>query len=133
MEQFTLSIPSCDEEVRKLIARAMLFFSEKKKEGLARLVDDYIFRLALDETVTNAVVHGNGKNPGKRVTVCINVFEAGLKLRVSDEGAGFNPLVVGDPRTEKLRWRRGGRGVHLMRSFGTVKWDTDSRCVTVEL
>jgi serine/threonine-protein kinase RsbW len=133
MEQFTLSIPSCDEEARTLIARAMLFFSEKKKEGLARSVDDYIFRLALDETVTNAVVHGNGKNPRKRVTVSISVFEAGLKLRVSDEGAGFNPLAVGDPRTERLRWRRGGRGVHLMRSFGTVKWDTGSRCVTVEL
>lgn len=133
MEQFTLTIPSRDEEARRLIARAMMFFSEKKREGLARAVDDYIFRLALDETVTNAVVHGNGKDPGKCVTVNIRVSEAGLKLCVADEGEGFNPRSVDDPRTAGRRWRRGGRGVHLMRTFGTVTWDSESHCVSVEL
>jgi len=133
MEELTITIASRAGEARALIDQALRFFSAKKKEGYARTVDDYFFRLALDETVTNAVVHGNRKDPGRQVTVRIRLFESGLKLCVADEGAGFDLKTIPDPLSAERRWRRGGRGIHLLKSLGAVEWDRESRCITVEM
>ena len=53
--------------------------------------------LVCDEAITNAIVHGNGSNPKKSVSIHIFVSSARFKLRVKDEGEGFNVDEVANP------------------------------------
>jgi serine/threonine-protein kinase RsbW len=64
--------------------------------------------LAVREAATNAVIHGNGKDEAKRVQV---------RIWIRDQGAGFDPDAVQDPRAASNLVRTSGRGIFLMRSF----------------
>ena len=49
------------------------------------------------ELVNNAIHHGNGNNPEKKVTVSFSVDQDHIELRIKDEGPGFNPKKLNDP------------------------------------
>jgi serine/threonine-protein kinase RsbW len=72
--------------------------------------------LALQEALSNAVVHGNRMDAQKLVQVCCR-FEAenGLSLIVKDQGQGFDPSTVPDPFAPKKLKSENGRGIHLMK------------------
>ena len=53
--------------------------------------------LAVREAVANAVLHGNGCYPGKKVFFTAAVRTSGLVICVRDEGKGFDPAAVPDP------------------------------------
>lgn len=73
--------------------------------------------LVLTEAVTNAIIHGNKKDPSKSVGVTA-IYEPGtLNLRVKDQGKGFNPDILPDPRNSENLYKSSGRGVWLMREF----------------
>lgn len=71
--------------------------------------------LAVGEAVANAIVHGNASDPGRRVVVDLALDGDELSVDVRDEGAGFDPQSVADPRASERLLARGGRGVLLMR------------------
>lgn len=73
--------------------------------------------LAVREAATNAVVHGNAGDERKLVRVRFGVDGNVLTVWVHDEGDGFNPDDVGDPRDPMNVGRTSGRGIFLMRSF----------------
>ena len=75
--------------------------------------------LAAEEAITNAIVHGNKLDPGKRVHVCCHVSAEVARVEVADEGSGFDPAAVPDCREEERLEAPGGRGVMLMRTFMT--------------
>jgi|WetSurMetagenome_2_1015567.scaffolds.fasta_scaffold13063_6 serine/threonine-protein kinase RsbW len=83
------------------------------------LDDGTMYRLLVSctEAVNNAIIHGNKSNPNKIVTVCCIVDTQSLTIRVKDEGEGFNPDTLQDPRDEKNLMKESGRGVFLMRSL----------------
>ena len=72
--------------------------------------------LALQEALSNAVVHGNRLDAQKLVQVCCRFeLEKGLSIIVKDRGLGFDPSAVPDPfAPEKLK-SENGRGIHLMK------------------
>ena len=72
--------------------------------------------IAVREAVVNAVVHGNGSNPRKKVRVAISSGGGSLAIEVRDEGNGFDPCAVPDPLAEPQLLRGSGRGVLLMRA-----------------
>jgi serine/threonine-protein kinase RsbW len=74
--------------------------------------------MALREALANAIKHGNKLNPGKRVYVEI-VAEphAQLRMVVEDEGEGFDPSLLGDPRDPENVLRTSGRGIFYIRHF----------------
>lgn len=78
----------------------------------------------LVEAVINAMKHGNGSDPSKTVEI---VFEADLDkltLSVRDNGSGFNPDGIRDPREPSLLTSSSGRGIFFMRQMMTsVKYD----------
>lgn len=84
-------------------------------------VDDetiYWIGMALREALANAIKHGNKLNPEKRVHVEI-VAEPHVLLRmvVDDEGEGFDPASLGDPRDPENVLRTSGRGIFYIRHF----------------
>jgi serine/threonine-protein kinase RsbW len=77
--------------------------------------------VALRESVINAIKHGNCSDVRKRVHVEFTVLQGdevpGLAIRVRDEGCGFDPSTLADPRAQENLLKATGRGILLMRSF----------------
>lgn len=72
--------------------------------------------LAARESLINAIRHGSGSDPDRRVQLELGVGEEGtLVVRVCDEGPGFDPARVPDPLAPENLRRGCGRGVFLMR------------------
>lgn len=73
--------------------------------------------VAVREAVANAIKHGNEQNPDKQVHVDLLLEGEDLIIRIEDEGAGFDPLTVGDPLAPENLLRPNGRGIFYMKSF----------------
>ena len=81
--------------------------------------DVFAIHLAVEEAITNAIVHGNKLDPGKVVRVACVVSPTLARIEVADEGSGFDPSSVPDCRLEDRLDAPNGRGVMLMRTFMT--------------
>jgi serine/threonine-protein kinase RsbW len=79
--------------------------------------DIFAVHLALEEAFQNAVKHGNRMNPTKKVVVDYTVDPEQVEVRMTDEGAGFDPRRVPDPRVGDNLFRPAGRGLLLIRSY----------------
>lgn len=77
----------------------------------------FALRMGLDEAVSNAMRHGNKGDRGKNIEVEVRIEGRQAHLRVRDEGAGFDPSTVPDPREPENLERPGGRGLLLIRSY----------------
>jgi serine/threonine-protein kinase RsbW len=73
--------------------------------------------LAVREAVINAIVHGNGEEPGLEVEIGFKVGERQMETRVRDQGAGFDPEATPDPTDGQNIMRTSGRGLLLIRAF----------------
>ncbi len=73
--------------------------------------------VAIRESVTNAVRHGNKMDPSKRVVVRFEHQKARFEVSVEDEGEGFDPSTLPDPLAEENLLRTNGRGIFFMKSF----------------
>jgi serine/threonine-protein kinase RsbW len=72
--------------------------------------------LALQEALSNAVVHGNRVDARKLVQVrCQCELGKGVSIVVTDQGQGFDPKAVPDPLAVERLEEEHGRGLHLMR------------------
>jgi serine/threonine-protein kinase RsbW len=79
--------------------------------------DLFAIRLALDEALVNAVKHGSKMDGNKQVHIAYRVTDDRFKITIQDEGAGFNPDAVADPRWCDNLERLCGRGLLLMRHY----------------
>ena len=79
----------------------------------------FAIRLALEEAVANAFRHGNRNDPDKSVTLGWTVESDAIRITVEDEGDGFDPDALPDPRAPEHIERPHGRGVMLIRSYMT--------------
>ena len=79
--------------------------------------DMFAIRLCLEEALTNAVRHGNNGDDSKSVIVKYRFEGKDLDLIIEDQGKGFNPEGVPDPRCEQNLCKPGGRGLLLMKSY----------------
>lgn len=73
--------------------------------------------LALNEAVTNAIVHGNKQDESKKVFIEAVQEDNTLKISITDEGEGFDPLSLPDPLKDENLLKEGGRGIYLMEQF----------------
>ena len=69
------------------------------------------------EAVNNAIIHGNNSDPEKKVVIRCTADKKCLTIKVRDEGSGFNPNILQDPRDEKNLLKENGRGIFLIRSL----------------
>jgi len=73
--------------------------------------------LAVREAVANAIKHGNRGEAGKKVEIDLAVEGDEVVVQVADEGEGFDPGTVNDPRAPENLLRPDGRGLFYMQSF----------------
>ncbi len=87
--------------------------------------DVFAVHLALEEAFLNAVKHGNRMDSAKKVKVEYTVDEEKVEICVTDEGEGFNPSMIPDPRVGENLYRPEGRGLLLISSYmHTVEYST---------
>ncbi len=82
--------------------------------------DIFAVHLALEEAFLNAVKHGNRMDPTKKVTIEYMVDPEKVEIRMTDEGPGFDPGRIPDPRVGKNLYRPEGRGLLLIRSYMNI-------------
>ena len=74
-------------------------------------------RLAVEEALVNAIKHGNGLDPTKKISVEYEISPESVRIRIEDEGPGFDPAAVPDPTSAEFLERPNGRGLMLMRYY----------------
>ncbi len=79
--------------------------------------DIFAVHLALEEAFLNAVKHGNKMDPTKEVKIDYSVGLDKVEISMTDEGEGFEPASVADPRFGEDLYKPGGRGLLLMNSY----------------
>lgn len=89
--------------------------------------------LALEESISNAIRHGNQEDPDKQVEVKCRLEPHRFWAEVCDEGEGFCPSDVPDCCDADRLALPGGRGLALMRAYMThVEYNCQGNCVTFE-
>jgi serine/threonine-protein kinase RsbW len=74
--------------------------------------------LAVQEALANAVVHGCKNNPTCEVRCRLERDDEGrILIIVTDQGVGFNPDHVADPKKTDRLYEDHGRGVYLIRQL----------------
>lgn len=75
--------------------------------------------LALEELVSNIIIHGFEDKNEHEITVRIGIKDEKLAVEISDDAKYFNPLDHPEPEIEKPIEERdiGGLGVHIVRNI----------------
>lgn len=73
--------------------------------------------LAVREAVINAIKHGNRMDATKTVEVAFEERPDVFRVRVRDEGPGFDWTRTRDPRDGENVYRTSGRGIFFMKHF----------------
>jgi len=88
-------------------------------------------RLAVQEAILNAVKHGHQDDPGKQVRIRYLINHVGLLAQVEDQGPGFRPDWILNPRHSE-RQEIQGRGLRLMlEHMSEVRHNACGNCVTL--
>ena len=92
--------------------------------------DDACFavKLALEESIINAIRHGNKFDRQRLVRISFEVDSRHVSITIQDEGRGFDPQEVPDPTCDENLSKPNGRGIMLMRAY--MDEVTYSKCGT---
>ena len=71
--------------------------------------------IAISEAANNAMQHGNRLDTKKNVKIRFYICSNYLRIIVQDEGPGFSPEKVPDPREEENLLKASGRGLLIIR------------------
>lgn len=113
-------------ELRRICAKILCHAQQLKYS------DDNLFaiRLAMEEAIVNAVKHGNKQDPARNVVIEYDLSPEKIDIRVTDQGRGFNPNGLADPRFGDNIYKTDGRGVLLIRSYmDTVEYNQPGNSV----
>lgn len=107
--RFQFSYPSVGESEGKFLDDFEAALKQESVEaGLSRRL-----MLAVSEAFTNALVHGNHRDPGKRILVGLEVNDSEVIADITDEGTGGVGAIARKNPPGPLA--EGGRGVDLIR------------------
>ena len=113
--RFYTAVSSTRESINEVAERV-----RQEVAGRPGFADDDMtnVEIALREALANAIIHGNENDPNKQVVVsCYCEKGRGVLIAVLDEGKGFDPDAVPDPRGAKRIHLHHGRGIFLMRAL----------------
>lgn len=111
MNSISIEIPSIAENIRIVES-----FVDNAKEKY-QLTDDLYgnIMIAVVESVNNAILHGNGSDKRKLVTLSAELKEDEVTFTIEDQGKGFDQDHLPDPTAPENVKNPGGRGIFLMR------------------
>ncbi len=80
----------------------------------------FAVRLALEEALVNAFMHGHrGLPPDTPVRVVYSITPESVTITIEDRGPGYDPASVADPTLSENLELPSGRGLMLIRAFMT--------------
>ena len=95
--------------------------------------DYFGVQMALEESLSNAIRHGNKLDESKRVHVECKVSPERFWLQVTDEGPGFKLQSVPDCTADENLDCQGGRGLAIIQAYMTnVQYNECGNSVTME-
>ena len=95
--------------------------------------DIFAVNMALEESISNAIRHGNKEDPAKRVAVECKLSPRRFWVEITDEGTGLEPAAVPDCRCADRLEVPGGRGLTLMKAYMTrVEYNDRGNRITME-
>jgi len=112
-------------------------FIQSALEQLAELgwthCDLFAVQMALEESISNAIRHGNKEDPAKSVEVECRLSPVRFWAQICDEGTGFSPADVPDCCAPDRLEAPGGRGLALIMAYMTrVQYNARGNCLTLE-
>ncbi|MCH7818637.1 MAG: ATP-binding protein [Candidatus Marinimicrobia bacterium] len=83
------------------------------------LIEDEIddIAIAVTEAVNNAIKHGNKEDSTKSIEIVFQIETERIKIRIKDEGKGFQLEKVKDPRKNENLLKDDGRGILIMKTL----------------
>jgi serine/threonine-protein kinase RsbW len=99
------------EEAVDLVARHCLASGVSPREAR------FVVRVVLCEALANAILYGNRLDPSKSVEIRVQLDDEFLRLRVTDQGDGFDTSDVPDPTDVTAIDSERGRGLFLIRNL----------------
>jgi serine/threonine-protein kinase RsbW len=106
------TVPNDRDRIESLAERLV---GEAERMGYPR-VSTFAIRLAFEEAITNAFEHGHrGIDAPVRVEYAFSPQHAWIAIE--DQGPGFDPGTLADPRLDENLDKPGGRGVMLIRAY----------------
>lgn len=123
------SLPSCLDSYQILIEQILDDLTELGWEKS----DLFGVHMALEESISNAVRHGNKEDPAKQVHIECQLSPSRFWARICDEGEGYDPETVPDCCSpENLEVPRG-RGLALIRAYmSSVEYADNGNCLMME-
>jgi serine/threonine-protein kinase RsbW len=90
----------------------------------------FAVHLSLEEAFVNAIKHGNHGDPNKMISVECLITPDKFDISIADEGYGFDPHGVPDPRCTSNLYKSNGRGVLLIQSYmDVVEYNSRGNCI----
>jgi serine/threonine-protein kinase RsbW len=110
---FKLKIPSLPENIRIVES-----FIENARDKIKFNDDVYgNIMVAVTESVSNAIIHGNQNDQNKIVDLCLEADNRCISCTVHDEGRGFDADTLPDPTSPDNIFKTGGRGIFLIKNL----------------
>lgn len=119
-------LKSTDSEVKKITCEVLKTLEEHD------FGEDAIFavHLSLEEAFVNAIKHGNHNDPEKVVLAEFLITPEKIDISITDEGFGFDPSGIPDPRCNNNLYKSSGRGVLLIQSYmDVVEYNNRGNCI----
>jgi serine/threonine-protein kinase RsbW len=122
----SLVLPGTIEAVGRLCGQLL-----EQAKGFGYSEDEiFAIHLSLEEALTNAVRHGNQSDPNKTVSVEILISPEKFDISIADQGSGFNPDTLPDPRLGENLYKTEGRGVLLIKAYmDLIEYNDRGNCV----
>ncbi|MDH5643850.1 MAG: ATP-binding protein [Gemmatimonadota bacterium] len=112
--RLTVEVPS---EIEFVETAVDLVVRQSHHTPVPEKLIEFNLRVALTEALVNAIQYGNNADPEKCVTVCVRESEDEVEVTVTDQGNGFDPACIPDPRTSECLKRPEGRGLFLIQQL----------------
>lgn len=109
----SLEIPSTVEEIHRVQTDVQ---QDLKRSGINGEIC-FAVKLALEESLVNAIRHGNRLDPTRHVRIQYCINDRCITICIRDEGSGFDPAGVPDPTSPENLTKPTGRGLMLMRAY----------------
>ncbi len=89
--------------------------------------------MVMDEVLSNAIEHGNNSNAELKVHIRIYISSSRIVIKVEDQGDGFIPEDIDDPRSRENIYKGSGRGIYLIKEImDKVIFRKDGRLIEIE-
>lgn len=99
--------------------------NSNQKENLA---------IAVTEAVGNAIIHGNKKNPHKKVHIRFQYEKDKIIIHIQDEGEGFDPKKIRNPLLPQNLMKENGRGIFILKTImDEVSFSFSSHGTTIKM